>query len=108
VNKDSKVAAESKAFLEYMAMTERGHKYMVSEAFMVPAFKNVTLQPSDPLGKAIMKYNQEGRVLTWQFTSWPDGWGMNTVGPMLAQFAKDGNADKLLADMDKSAKAAKK
>jgi raffinose/stachyose/melibiose transport system substrate-binding protein len=108
VNKDSKVAAESKAFLEYMAMTERGHKYMVSEAFMVPAFKNVTLQPSDPLAKAIMKYNQEGRTLTWQFTSWPDGWGMNTVGPMLAQFAKDGNADKLLADMDKSAKAAKK
>lgn len=108
VNKDSKVAAESKAFLEYMAMTERGHKYMVSEAFMVPAFKNVKLEPSDPLAKAIMKYNQEGRTLTWQFTSWPDGWGMNTVGPMLAQFAKDGNADKLLADMDKSAKAAKK
>lgn len=108
VNKDSKVATEAKAFLESIAMTDRGHQYMVNEAFMVPAFKNVKLEPKDPLAKAIMKYNQEGRTLTWQFTSWPDGWGMNTVGPMLGQFAKDGNADKLLADIDKSAKAAKK
>lgn len=108
VNKDSKAATEAKAFLEYMAISDRGHQYMVNEAFMVPAFKNVKLEPQDPLAKAIMQYNQEGRTLTWQFTSWPDGWGMNTVGPMLAQFAKDGNADKLLADMEKAAKAAKK
>ncbi|MGE5674719.1 MAG: ABC transporter substrate-binding protein [Mycobacterium leprae] len=105
VNKDSKVAAESKAFLEYIAMTDRGHQYMINEAFMVPAFKNVKLQPTDPLAKSIMKYNAEGRTISWQFTSWPDGWGMNTVGPMLAQFAKDGNADKLLSDMDKSVQA---
>jgi raffinose/stachyose/melibiose transport system substrate-binding protein len=108
VTKDSKVAAESKAFLEYMAMTERGHQYMINEAFMVPAFKNVKLQPTDSLAKSIMKYNAEGRTMTWQFTSWPDGWGMNTVGPMLASFAKDGNVDKLLSGMDKSAKVAKK
>ncbi|HWI65274.1 MAG TPA: ABC transporter substrate-binding protein [Symbiobacteriaceae bacterium] len=105
VNKDSKVAAEGKAFLEYIAMTDRGHKYMIQEAFMVPAFKNVTLQPTDPLAKSIMKYNAEGRTLTWQFTSWPDGWGMNQIGPMLAQFAKDGNVDKLLGDMDAAVKA---
>jgi raffinose/stachyose/melibiose transport system substrate-binding protein len=108
VNKDSKVSKESKAFLEYMAMTERGHKYMIQEAFMVPAFKNVTLQPTDPLAKAIMKYNAEGRTISWQFPSMPDGWGMQQVGPMLAQFAKDGNADKLLSDMDAAAKAAVK
>ncbi|HYG57592.1 MAG TPA: ABC transporter substrate-binding protein [Symbiobacteriaceae bacterium] len=108
VNKDSKFAAESKAFLEYIAMTERGHKYMISEAFMVPAFKNVKLEPTDPLAKSIMKFNAEGRTLTWQFTSWPDGWGMREIGPMLAQFAKDGNADKLLGDMDTAAKAAVK
>ncbi len=105
VNKDSKVAAESKAFLEYIAMTDRGHKYMIEEAFMVPAFKNVKLEPKDPLAKSIMKYNAEGRTISWQFTSWPDGWGMREVGPMLAQYAKDGNVDKLLNDMDAAAKA---
>lgn len=107
VNKDSKAGGAAKAFLEYMAMSERGHKYMVEEAFMVPAFKNVQLLPSDPLAKSLMRFNREGKTLSWQFTSFPDGWGMNTVGPMLSQYAKDGNADKLLADLDKAAKSAK-
>ncbi len=102
VNKDSKNADAAKEFLNYIAMTDRGHKYMIEEAFMVPAFKNVKLQPQDPLAKAIMQYNAEGRTLTWQFTSFPDGWGMQKMGPVIAQYAKDGNEGKFLDGLNKA------
>ena len=104
VNKDSKNADAAKEFLTYIAMTDRGHKYMIEEAFMVPAFKNVKLEPKDPLAKSIMKYNAEGRTLTWQFTRFPDGWGMQKAGPVIAQYAKDGNVDKFLDGLNKAVK----
>ncbi|HYF90655.1 MAG TPA: extracellular solute-binding protein [Symbiobacteriaceae bacterium] len=105
VNKDSKNADAAKAFLNYIAMTDRGHKYMIEEAFMVPAFKNVKLQPSDPLAKSIMKFNAEGRTLTWQFTKFTGkNFGMQKVAPITAQYGKDGNLDKFLEELDKAAK----
>ncbi|MGE5592047.1 MAG: ABC transporter substrate-binding protein [Bacillota bacterium] len=105
VNKDSKNADAAKEFLNYIAMTERGHKYMIEEAFMIPAFKNVTLQPTDPLAKSIMKYNAAGKTLTWQFPKYSgNSWGMQVIAPLTSQFAKDKNVDKFLAGIDKAAK----
>nr|PZN45412.1 MAG: ABC transporter substrate-binding protein [Bacillota bacterium] len=105
VNKDSKYVNEAREFVNYIAMTERGHRYMIEEAFMVPAFKNVKLEPTDPLAKAIMKYNAEGRTLTWQFGKYSaDNFGMQTIAPITAQFAKDGDVEKFLAAIDRAAK----
>ncbi|MHB9145211.1 MAG: ABC transporter substrate-binding protein [Symbiobacteriia bacterium] len=104
INKDSKNVDAAEAFLDYIAMTPRGHQYMVNEAFMVPAFKNVTLQPQDPLAKAIMKYNAAGRTLTWQFNRFPDGWAMQSAGPVIAQYAKDGDVNKFLEGLNKAVK----
>jgi raffinose/stachyose/melibiose transport system substrate-binding protein len=105
INKDSKAVDAAKEFLNYIAMTDRGHKYMIEEAFMVPAFKNVKLQPTDPLAKSIMKYNAEGRTLTWQFTKFTGkNWGEQQVAPITAQFGKDGNVEKFLDALDKAAK----
>lgn len=105
VNKDSKNLDSAKEFLNYIAMTERGHKYMINEAFMIPAFKNVKLQPADPLAKSIMKFNAEGRTLTWQFGKYTGkNWGMQMVAPITAQYGKDGNLDKFLDSLDKAAK----
>lgn len=105
VNKDAAGAAYAKEFLNYIALTERGHKYMIQEAFMIPAFKNVTLQPADPLAKSIMKFNAEGRTLTWQFTKYTGkNWGMQKVAPITAQYGKDGDVTNFLDALDKAAK----
>lgn len=105
VNKDSPNVEAAKEFLNYIAMTERGHKYMIEEAFMVPAFKNVKLQPTDPLAKSIMKYNAEGRTLTWQFTKYTGkNFGMQKIAPIIAQYGKDGDLEKFLDSLDKAAK----
>lgn len=105
VNKDSKALSAAKEFLSYIAMTERGHQYMIEEAYMIPAFKNVTLQPQDPLAKSIMKFNAEGRTLTWQFGKFSGkNFGMQIIAPITAQYGKDGDLNQFLEALDQAAK----
>lgn len=82
INSQSENIDEAKAFLTAMATTEEGHKYMVEKAGMVPAFKSVTLQPSGPLSKSVMEHSSAGKIFNWKQYMLPDGFGMNTLGPI--------------------------
>ncbi len=79
VNKDGS-ADEAKAFLNYLATSDEGAKYMVVDAAMVPAFTNVTLEPTTPLSKSVMAWNAAGKTYSWQQYKLPDGFGMGTLG----------------------------
>lgn len=93
LNKDSESTAEAKAFLNYMATNTKGHEYMVNEAKMVPAFTNVTLKPDTPLSANVTEWLAKGASYTWLQNDMPDGFGMNTIGPIYESFAK-GDIDK--------------
>lgn len=88
LNKDSQSTAEAKAFLNYMATNTKGHEYMVNEAKMVPAFTNVTLKPDTPLSANVTEWLAKGASYTWLQNDMPDGFGMNTIGPIYESFAK--------------------
>ncbi len=99
VNSQSAGAEEAKKFLTAIATTEAGHKYMVEEAGMIPAFKSVQLKPTLPLSKSIMEWAAAGKTYDWHFGKMPDGFGMNTLGPIYEQLAA-GNIDtKTFAEM---------
>ena len=87
VNAKAPGVAEAKALLIAMASTPEGHNYMVNEAGMVPAFKSVTLQPSGPLSKALLAWSSQGKIYSWHQNDMPDGFGMNTLGPIFGQMA---------------------
>jgi len=92
VNSQGENVEEALAFLNNMVTTEEGQNYMVNEAGMVPAFGNVTLQPSGDLSKAVMAANAAGEIYSWGFGYLPDGFGQNQLGPifeLLAQGAID-------------------
>lgn len=92
VNSQGANVEEALAFLNNMVTTEEGQNYMVNEAGMVPAFGNVTLQPSGDLSKAVMAANAAGEIYSWGFGYLPDGFGQNQLGPifeLLAQGAID-------------------
>lgn len=94
LNKDSANLDEAKAFLNYMVMEEAGHKYMVEEAKMVPAFKNVSLVPDAPLSANLLQWlGKDKGSFTWLQNDMPDGFGMGTLGPVYEVFAK-GEIDK--------------
>lgn len=89
VNSQGENVEEALKFLNDMASTEAGHDYMVNKAGMVPAFASVKLEPSGDLSVAVMKANAAGEAFSWGFGSLPDGFGMNTLGPIFELLAQD-------------------
>jgi len=79
--------ADAKAFLTAMATTPQGHDYMVNRAGMVPAFNSVTLQPAGHLSRAVQQWSAQGKIYAWQQNEMPDGFGMDTLGPIFHQLA---------------------
>ena len=87
INAKSKNIEEAKKFLTAMASTPEGHDYMVHKAGMVPAFKSVTLKPAGQLSIAVQEWSSKGKIYAWQQNEMPDGFGMNTLGPIFHQMA---------------------
>ena len=89
INSDSENKEAANAFLNYMATSQAGHDYMVNQAKMVPAFTNVTLTPDTPLSASAAEWLQKpDGSYTWLQNDMPDGFGMNTLGPIYESFAK--------------------
>ncbi|HSK69777.1 MAG TPA: ABC transporter substrate-binding protein [Candidatus Limnocylindria bacterium] len=86
-------------FLNYMALSEDGHNYMVREAGMVPAFKSVTILPEGGFSKALVEANARGGNYTWHFGNNPDGFNQGTLGPIFELFAQDRDVDAFVADV---------
>jgi len=87
VNPKSKNPEAAKKFLIAMASTKEGQEYMVNKAGMVPAFKSCKLSPAGQLSKAVQEWSNQGKIYAWQQNEMPDGFGMNTLGPIFHQMA---------------------
>jgi len=87
INAKSKNIEKAKKFLNAMASTPEGHDYMVNKAGMVPAFKSCKLKPAGQLSKAVQEWTSMGKIYAWQQNEMPDGFGMNTLGPIFHQMA---------------------
>ena len=74
-------------FLNYMALTEDGANYMVTEAGMVPAFKSVSLLPSGQFSSALVEASARGGNFNWYFGQNPDGFNQGTLGPIFELLA---------------------
>ncbi len=94
LNNESTNTQEAKDFLNFMAMNEMGHDYMVNEAKMIPAFTHVTIKPDAPLSADVTNWvAKSGGAYTWLQNDMPDGFGMGTIAPLYESFAK-GDIDK--------------
>ncbi|MGV8147057.1 MAG: ABC transporter substrate-binding protein [Alkaliphilus sp.] len=88
INNESSNIEAAEDFLNFMAMNEMGHNYMVNEAKMVPAFTNVTLTPDAPLSANVTTWlAKENGSYTWLQNDMPDGFGMGIIAPIYELFA---------------------
>lgn len=85
--KDSKNQQAAKDFLTALATTEEGANCLVAECGMISPFASTTIEPTAPLAKDLMRWVSEGKTYAWQWTKMPDGFGMNTLGPVFEAFA---------------------
>ena len=53
----------AKDFLNWLANDPEGQEFIVNDCALVPAFTNNTLEVSDPLGKSVKKYADEGALI---------------------------------------------
>lgn len=64
---DNSVSAEqqeaAKAFLNWLVFDEAGQDFLVNTCALVPAFANITLPVSDPLGASVKAYADTGAMI---------------------------------------------
>ena len=54
---------QAKDFLNWLVYNEKGQSFLVNDCALVPAFSNVTLPISDPLGASVSKYTNAGKLI---------------------------------------------
>lgn len=66
--------AAAKTFLEWMVYSEKGQDFLVNQANIIPAFKNIKLEAKDPLAKSISDYIAKGKSEESMSTLPADHW----------------------------------
>ncbi len=87
INKSSKNIAAAKKFLNDLVYTEAGNKYIVTDAGMIPAFKNIKLNPSGQLSKSVQAYAASGKIYSWNQYNFTTDFRGKTLAPIYNQFA---------------------
>ncbi|WP_434630743.1 ABC transporter substrate-binding protein [Thermoanaerobacterium thermosaccharolyticum] len=59
----------AKKFLNWLVYSQAGQDVLVNKANVIPAFKNIVLEPQDPLAKSIKQYMEEGNTLRLEFNT---------------------------------------
>jgi raffinose/stachyose/melibiose transport system substrate-binding protein len=93
INSESENVEAAKRFLVDLVFTQEGNNYMVNEAGMIPAYNNVTLQPSGQLSKSVQAYAAQGKLYSWSQYYFTTDFRDQTLGPIYNQFAT-GQIDK--------------
>ncbi|OQX29287.1 MAG: ABC transporter substrate-binding protein [Spirochaeta sp. LUC14_002_19_P3] len=88
INSESKNVEAAKKFLADMVATERGNKYMVEEAGMIPAFSNVQLSPAGQLSTSVQSWSSMGKVYSWNQYLFTGEFRDNVLAPIYNQFAQ--------------------
>ena len=87
INKESKNVEAAKKFLADMVATEAGHKYMVEEAGMIPAFANVKLNPTGQLSTSVQNWAARGKIYSWNQYLFTNEFRDQVLAPIYNQFA---------------------
>ena len=54
---------QAKDFLNWLVYNEKGQSFLVNDCALVPAFSNIKLPISDPLGASVSKYTNAGKLI---------------------------------------------
>ncbi|MGF7033298.1 raffinose/stachyose/melibiose transport system substrate-binding protein [Paenibacillus mucilaginosus] len=98
--------AAAKTFLNWMVYEEKGQDFLVNKASLIPAFKNIKLEPQDPLAKSIKDYIARGKTQEAMGTLPADHWAKNGAA-MQKYLSKTGDRAELIKDIESYWKSVK-
>jgi raffinose/stachyose/melibiose transport system substrate-binding protein len=81
--------AAARKFLDWLVYSKSGQDAMVNTCSIIPAFKNITLSPTDPhpLSESIRAYVAKEQTLFWVSIPAPDHW--SKVGASMQKYLAD-------------------
>ena len=74
----------AKDFLNWLVYDPEGQKRFVVDANIIPAFKNITITPADPLAASILDYVQAEKTMNFVLNLPPDHWAQ--VGASMQKY----------------------
>ena len=74
----------AKDFLNWLVYDPEGQKRFVVDANIIPAFKNITIAPADPLAASILGYVQAEKTMNFVLNLPPDHWAQ--VGASMQKY----------------------
>lgn len=87
INSQSKDVAGAKKFLNDMVFTPAGQDYIVNKAGMIPAFKNISLEPSGQFSKSVQAWSKAGKIYSWNQYNFSTDFRSQILGPIYNQLA---------------------
>ncbi|NLW60579.1 MAG: carbohydrate ABC transporter substrate-binding protein [Firmicutes bacterium] len=66
----------AKDFLNWLVYDPKGQEYVVSHANVIPAFKNIKVEPNDPLARSLLEYVAQGDTLEFITQLPADHWAV--------------------------------
>jgi raffinose/stachyose/melibiose transport system substrate-binding protein len=87
INSKSKNVAGAERFLNDMAYTAAGQDFIVNKAGMIPAFKNIDLQPSGQFSQSVQAWAKAGKIYSWDQYYFSSDFRTQVLGPIYNQLA---------------------
>ena len=53
----------AKDFLNWLVYDEKGQDFLVNQCSLVPAFSNITMEVTNPMGRSVQSYANEGNLI---------------------------------------------
>ncbi|MEQ6377892.1 extracellular solute-binding protein [Bacillaceae bacterium S4-13-56] len=100
INNETKHMDEAKEFLNWMAMSETGHKFVTEDFLMIPAFDHMDVSKLGQVSQDINKYSKDAKTLDWTFPSWPDGFADETANLLQGYIGDQHDFETVLEKMD--------
>jgi raffinose/stachyose/melibiose transport system substrate-binding protein len=79
----------AKAFLTSFALSDEGRKARITDMSMISPYTSDTLKPTTPLSESVQEWVVAGKTYPWEQYKMPDGFGMNTLGPIYELLANN-------------------
>jgi raffinose/stachyose/melibiose transport system substrate-binding protein len=78
--------AAAKKFLEWIVYDNAGQDFLVTKSQIIPAFKNISLEVTNPLGKAVQQAVKDGKTLPFTTNYIVPGEYFEKIGPEVQKF----------------------
>lgn len=100
INKESKVKAEAKEFLNWLVTSDTGKTYITKEFKFIPGLKTFEADAASvgAPGQDINTYLKANKVLGWQWPKYPDGSAQEFASSLQKYIAGKVNRDQLLGE----------